>query len=239
MMRDRTRVRTLGLVLLGLVATGCVAPGEYRRTVSQYDAEIAALRAELEREKAAADGATAQVTAQMEELTDALDQANDENERLRAALESRPQAVAASAATDADLSDLDQYGIGVEQRAGEAVITIPSSITFASGSATLSAEGRKAIDAVGKSLLREYPQMTYSIEGHTDSDPISKSKFASNRDLSLARAMAVLRELVDGPAGVPDEQCAVVGWGPHRPVASNDTKADKARNRRVEIVVKR
>ena len=76
------------------------------------------------------------------------------------------------------------------------------------------------------------------VGGHTDSDPIVKSKFASNRDLSLARAMAVLRYLVDD-AGIKDGQCAVVGFGEYRPLTANDSSASKARNRRVEITVVR
>ena len=116
------------------------------------------------------------------------------------------------------------------------VISIPTEITFPSGKATLSDNGMTALTAVARTLIDEYPSAQYWIEGHTDNDPIKKSKFATNRDLSLARAMAVLHYLV-GETGVPDGQCVVAGWGEYRPLVPNDSKENKSTNRRVEIVV--
>jgi len=224
------RLVTAVALLASLVS--CIAPSEHRRMIRSYDAEIAALRSEKSDLLAQNDALEDQLARCAGELASA----NDENVRLREAAAAKPEPQAERPKPNFD--DLGRYGIGVSTRGGAAVITIPSNVTFASGSATLSGSGREALAAVGRSLLREYPNGTYSIEGHTDSDPIkkSKSKFDSNRDLSLQRAMAVLHELVDGPAGVPDDRCAVVGWGPHRPVAPN-TAAEKAKNRRVEIVV--
>lgn len=232
-----TRLALLSLLAV-TVATSCVAPAEYRRVVDQYDADILALREErsaLQRENQG-------LTTQIASLSSELGSANDENVRLLDAAATRPAVQPGLGSGGVDSSNFDELrdlGIGIESRNGGMVLTLPSSITFGSGQATLSKEGVRAVDAVGKTLLREYPGAYYSIEGHTDSDPISKSKFESNRALSLSRAMAVLRQLVDGGASVPDDHCSVVGWGPHRPLAANDSKANKARNRRVEIVVHR
>src|SRR5688572_24055833 len=129
--------------------------------------------------------------------------------------------------------ELDEAGVGYGIRDGRMVISIPQELTFASGKSDLSNDGRKALKAVAKTLQENYADAEYWIEGHTDNDPIVKSKFASNRDLSIARAMAVLHYLVDD-AGMADGQCVVAAWGPYRPVASNDTKANKSKNRRVE-----
>ncbi len=134
--------------------------------------------------------------------------------------------------------ELDEAGIGYGMRDGRMVISIPQELTFGAGKADLSSGGRKALEAVARTLKENYPDAEYWIEGHTDNDPIVKSKFASNRDLSLARAMAVLHYLVDD-ADIADGQCVVAGWGPYRPVASNDSRANKAKNRRVEITVER
>jgi chemotaxis protein MotB len=134
--------------------------------------------------------------------------------------------------------ELDDAGIGYGMRDGRMVISIPQELTFGSGKAELSSAGRKALEAVARTLKENYPDAEYWIEGHTDNDPIVKSKFASNRDLSLARAMAVLHYLVDD-ADIADGQCVVAGWGPYRPVASNDSRTNKAKNRRVEITVDR
>jgi chemotaxis protein MotB len=117
-----------------------------------------------------------------------------------------------------------------------AVITIPSSISFPSGKAELSAQGQNALRQVAAVLKQSHPTGLYSIEGHTDTDPIRKSGFESNRDLSLERAMAVLTYLVED-CRIPDEQCVVVGHGQYRPIDPGTSSAAKAKNRRVEIVV--
>ena len=122
-------------------------------------------------------------------------------------------------------------------RDGNMVYTVPTEITFKSGQATLTSGGKKALRAESARLVRDYPDSEYWIEGHTDSDPIVKSKFETNRNLSVQRGMAVLYFLVED-AGLRDGQCVVAGWGEYRPVSSNDTAANKARNRRVEIIVR-
>ena len=132
--------------------------------------------------------------------------------------------------------ELDSMGISYGMRDGNMVISIPSSITFASGQATLSKDGQKALKEVASTLKKQYPQAKYAIEGHTDTDPIRKSRFTSNRELSIARAMAVLTYLVE-ECGVKDDQCIVAGHGQYDPVAATAGEKDKAKNRRVEIVV--
>jgi chemotaxis protein MotB len=137
---------------------------------------------------------------------------------------------------EARFPDLDSMGISYGMRDGNMVISIPSAITFPSGQAALSKEGQKAIRNVASTLKKTYPGAKYGIEGHTDTDPIKKSKFPSNRDLSIARAMAVLTYLVE-ECGLPDDQCIVAGHGQYDPVVANKSESDKAKNRRVEIVV--
>ena len=117
------------------------------------------------------------------------------------------------------------------------VLTVSSDVTFASGKAELSERGKDVLTVVARTLLEDYPSAEYWVEGHTDSDPIKKSAFPTNRDLSLARSMAVLHYLVD-ETGIPDGQCVVAGWGEYRPVAGNDSNHGKSKNRRVEIVVR-
>ena len=76
------------------------------------------------------------------------------------------------------------------------------------------------------------------VEGHTDHDPIKRSKkrFRSNRHLSAERADAVIRFLTK-QCGVPESHVVLVGYGPYDPMAKGSGKPMKARNRRVEIVV--
>ena len=74
------------------------------------------------------------------------------------------------------------------------------------------------------------------IEGHTDNVPISTSKFQSNWDLSVSRAVNVLQYLLRNSKITPNKFSAV-GYGEFRPVASNDTEEGKALNRRVDFVI--
>jgi len=218
--------RTLALVALVLpVATGCVSQQQYHRTLSEREAENRALR----EERTALKNQMRDLAFQKESLETALAEANA---RLLAA----PAAPAAQ--EPARFAAFDDLGIGYGMRDGNMVISIPAEITFPSGKAQLSEQGKDALTVVARTLLDEYAAAEYWIEGHTDSDPIKKSAFPTNRDLSLARAMAVLHYLVN-ETGVPDGQCVVSGWGEYRPLVANDTPAHKANNRRVEIVVRR
>jgi len=124
----------------------------------------------------------------------------------------------------------------VQIRDGDLVITLPSQITFSSGSSDLSSSGRGLLGRIVGSLRDKYPNQTISIEGHTDDDPIRKSKFGTNWRLSVERAMAV-RDYLEKQGGFSAGRFRVVGYGPYRPVASNSNPSGKGRNRRVEIVI--
>jgi chemotaxis protein MotB len=127
-------------------------------------------------------------------------------------------------------------GVDVFRQNGNLVISIESSVSFSSGKATLTKEGKKTLQTVAGVLRADHGAGDYWIEGHTDSDPIKKSSWDSNRALSVGRAMAVLHFLVE-ECGISDDQCVVAGHGQYAPAASNKSKADRAKNRRVEIVV--
>jgi len=222
-MRSTPTLRGLTACALALAPfTASCASSQYQAALDEREAENRALREERTSLKGEMSG--------LREANAALETAlADANARLLATPDQ------SSFARD---DELDRYGIDVGMRDGNVVYTVPSEITFGSGKAELSAGGKQALSAVARRLQSDYPDNEYWVEGHTDSDPIKKSKFASNRDLSLARAMAVLRHLVDDQA-LKDGQFVVAGWGEYRPVASNSSASDKARNRRVEIIVRR
>lgn len=214
-------LRSLAATLALACSFGCASNAHYQQALAERDAEIKALR----EERTAVKHKNRDLSAQNQVLDKQLQEAH-------ARLVSQP----AREIGGPEFPDLDREGVEYGMRDGNMVLTVSSDVTFASGKAELSEKGRKALAAVAKALSTQYPDDEYWIEGHTDSDPIQKSKFDSNRDLSLARAMAVLRYLVED-AGVPDGRCVVAGWGEYRPVAQNDSKGGKAKNRRVEIVV--
>jgi chemotaxis protein MotB len=117
---------------------------------------------------------------------------------------------------------------------GRMVIQLPQDVLFASGSATLSADGRSTLSQVA-SVLATLEDRSFQIEGHTDNVPIATAAFPSNWELSSARALSVVRVLIQG--GVPAERLSGAGYGEYQPVASNDDPQSRRRNRRIEIVM--
>jgi chemotaxis protein MotB len=137
-----------------------------------------------------------------------------------------------------DLQDLkDQFkadGVSVRYRERGLSIGIPSSVTFAPGQAKVSDQGRDVLGRVAKVVRQRFADKTIYVEGHTDTDPIRKSKdrFRSNRHLSAERADAVATYL-EKSGGIASRKIVIVGFGPWDP----EDPADKAANRRVEIVI--
>jgi chemotaxis protein MotB len=76
------------------------------------------------------------------------------------------------------------------------------------------------------------------VDGHTDNDPIVKSKYLweSNHHLSAGRALSVLHYLVN-KGHIEKNRIHIAGYGPNRPIASNKNKAGKMQNRRVEFLI--
>lgn len=112
---------------------------------------------------------------------------------------------------------------------GRMVAEIAGDVLFASGQATLKAESKKKLDSIARELNGRYAGNDIRIEGHTDSDPIRKSRWASNEALSKARADAV-REYLQS-RGVSSGRMSTVGKG------SSEPKSTKAASRRVDIVI--
>ena len=117
---------------------------------------------------------------------------------------------------------------------GRLVILLPQDVLFESGSATLGREGRSVISEVA-SVLSAFPDRSFQVEGHTDNVPIATERFPSNWELSSARALAVVRVLAQG--GVAPASLSGAAFGEYQPVASNDDRDSRRRNRRIEIVM--
>jgi chemotaxis protein MotB len=123
----------------------------------------------------------------------------------------------------------------VTQR-GLVVRLLTDNVLFDSGLADLKSQGLPLLGEVGTLLGvdRVHPIV---VEGHTDDVPIATAKFASNWELSTARASAVVRWLIG--RSVPARRFSAAGYADLHPLASNGTDAGRARNRRVEIVLQR
>ena len=117
---------------------------------------------------------------------------------------------------------------------GGAMLAIEGTVLFDSGKAQLKSGGSKILDGVAKTILSKYAGYDVYVVGHADNEPIKKSGWKDNYQLSCERSLSVLRHLRG--QGVGRDMCAC-GWGEDRPTADNKSKATKQPNRRVEIFV--
>lgn len=115
------------------------------------------------------------------------------------------------------------------------VITFVAEVLFDSGKAEIRDESKPILDKVARVLREEVSENEVGVEGHTDNVPIKHSPWSSNWELSAQRALSVLYYLES--EGIQPRRLSAIGYGPHRPVASNDTERGRQLNRRVEIVV--
>jgi flagellar motor protein MotB len=141
-------------------------------------------------------------------------------QRLSAAQQPQPR-VPSALEREGGVWDLDE---------GTITMTLPSDGLFDAGKADLKSTSKSRLQRIANVIRKEHPGKAVYVVGHTDTDPIRKSKWKDTWELSCARALAVTRYLVE--QGVSPKQLAAVGRSEYHPVGSN-----KAQNRRVEIVV--
>ena len=125
----------------------------------------------------------------------------------------------------------DQVSVGMKREG--LVITLSDSLLFDVGSATVRPEAKEVLGRLA-TVFAQSPG-NIRIEGHTDNVPPTPS-FPSNWELSARRAAGVLRYFTE-TVGLPADRFEAAGYGEFRPVAPNDTREGRAKNRRVEIVL--
>lgn len=136
---------------------------------------------------------------------------------------------------------IDTHGLHemarVEANQNKIKLVLTAPVLFDLGRADLKPEALPIIGAVGKLLAQPPLNKEIMVEGHTDSAPVVGGKYATNWDLSAARANSVVQVLIK--EGVAPEKLTATGYGEYRPVAPNDTPENRSRNRRIEISVLR
>jgi chemotaxis protein MotB len=113
------------------------------------------------------------------------------------------------------------------------VITLSGNFLFESGRADIRPDAVPLLDGIA-AYLRLLPNEV-RVSGHTDNVPIETPLYASNWELSSARAIAVVKYLT--AAGITAERLGAVGFGEFRPLVPNDTRANRAKNRRAELLI--
>jgi len=134
-------------------------------------------------------------------------------------------------------SEVEKGQLQVKQYQNMLSVDLAEQIFFDSGKAVLKPGGKKVLQKVGEAL-KSYENKVIRVVGHTDNVQISKSlqgKFATNWELSVARATTVVRFLQD--VGIAPERMVASGRSEYDPVAPNDTEEGRKKNRRIEIMI--
>jgi chemotaxis protein MotB len=129
---------------------------------------------------------------------------------------------------------VDARELSIVLREGRMVLRLPNDVLFDSGSVVVKPLGLRALADVA-AVLETVPDRHFQVAGHTDNVPIATQRFASNWDLSTARAVEVVRVLA--AHGLRQPLLSASGYGEFDPVASNDMADGRLKNRRIEIVV--
>jgi chemotaxis protein MotB len=125
--------------------------------------------------------------------------------------------------------------ISIEMRDGKVYLSLSNKLLFKSGSVDIEAKGKDAIRILGE-VLKKNPDIDVMVEGHTDNVPIKTSLYKDNWDLSVARAITIVRMLTSN-YGILPMRLTAAGRGEYMPKASNDTPEGRALNRRTEIIL--
>ncbi|OGR43248.1 MAG: hypothetical protein A2X35_07870 [Elusimicrobia bacterium GWA2_61_42] len=110
-------------------------------------------------------------------------------------------------------------------------LVLTEGVLFGSGRADLKEPAKNVLAPIAAALKKTPNDIL--IEGHTDDVPIKGGKYASNWELSMARAYSVLQYMAE--QGISAKQLAGIGYGEHRPVGDNANAEGRAKNRRIEI----
>lgn len=133
-------------------------------------------------------------------------------------------------------NEIGDKEVKVEMLEKGLVVTFVSEVLFNSGKADLKEDSLEKLNKVVTVLKTTVSDLNVGVEGHTDNDPIKHSGWKSNWELSTGRALSVLHYLVENQ-GINPDRLSATGYGEYHPVAANDSKENKQKNRRVEIVI--
>jgi outer membrane protein OmpA-like peptidoglycan-associated protein len=204
-----------------------------KATQEAENARREAERAKIETDRLKMEAGKAQTEAEQARAAAAVEaaqaaQAKLEAEQARLAAQAETEK-AAKAKADADQLMKELSELKAQQTERGIVLTI-GDVLFATGKANLSPAANKSVAKLAE-FLKKYPTRNVLIEGHTDS--VGSDDF--NLALSQQRANSVKARLVAD--AVDPARITTVGYGKKYPVASNDTKAGKAQNRRVDLII--
>ena len=185
---------------------------------------------------AAARTALAKSQTEVNELKNIVGDSQQRIERLQQEKEAVLQAH--KSLEDEMRAALESKDVTISKLQGKLTVNILDRILFDSGEAELKTEGATVLRKVAD-ILAQHPTLKIQVIGHTDNVPIrasARNRFASNWELSTARATSAVRFLCE-KAGVDPRRLGALGYGEFRPMADNSTPEGRARNRRIAITI--
>ncbi|MCC9625841.1 peptidoglycan -binding protein [Thalassospira sp. MA62] len=229
--------------------------------IDELSALLASRASELEDQKNISEEARAQVAAlnqqmlalrdQLRKIEAALEASERENEEKDAQIVNLGQRLNAALATK--VAELQRYRSEFFGRLREVLgdrqdirvvgdrFVFQSEVLFGSGSADLGEEGQEQLAKLGDTLttiaadIPDDIDWVMRVDGHTDRVPIRNQQFASNWELSSARAISVVKFLID--QGVPPNRLVAAGFGEYQPLDNRDDEIAYRRNRRIEFKI--
>jgi chemotaxis protein MotB len=258
------RTAIVSLCLSALFA-GCVSAGSYdelnakyakaRAQLAERQVKVRALEQALAEQEAEAQRLNAQIEegrvwisalesqmAESDRLVSDRNQLQETAEKLKQALSVLAQRKSEADKRVAEYREMlvrfknliDAGTLSVRVVEGRMVLALPTDVLFDSGSARMSKTGKEAVQQVG-GVLSTLGRRRIQVEGHTDNVPIHNPQFASNWELASARALVVVRAMMQ--AGIANDAVSAASYGEFHPIASNDDEAGRAANRRIEVVL--
>ena len=170
----------------------------------------------------------------MDDLTKKLE---DKDNELKKAIAEKDKAVSDIRNKVANaLVGFENKGLKIDVKDGKVYVSMEDKLLFASGRWDVSAEGLKAIAELSK-ILEENPEINVMVEGHTDNVAYrGRNEVKDNWDLSVMRSTSIVKALLKNK-NIDPNRITASGKGEYAPKANNDTKENRAINRRTEIIL--
>lgn len=219
-------VAVVGIVL------AAVFLGLWNNANAHHQQALAALQSDLDSSKSDLAKALAQNQTNQDLISSLTNQIADLQKQKELATKT------SKSLEDEMRADLESKDVTISKLQGKLTVNIVDRVMFDSGEAVLKPDGEVVMRKIA-AILQEHPQLAIHVIGHTDNVPIrpnAQSRFASNWELSAARALAAVHFLTE-KAGVDPRRVGAVGYGEFRPVADNSTPEGRAKNRRIAITI--
>ena len=134
------------------------------------------------------------------------------------------------------LLGFENNGLTIEQKNGKVYVSLDESLLFASGSYNVERKGKEVLENLG-GVLEKNQDVNVLVEGHTDNVPYNGSgALKDNWDLSVKRATSVVKIIIE-KSNLDAQRLTAAGRADFVPIATNDTKEGRAKNRRTEIIL--